>query len=345
MALGILAAAATQQATGQIGTFDIIGTPPETTRPAAATQEQQGATTTRQPVDPPGQAAATPVDPTGGAQPNAQPPTADPASSKVAGNAAKRGSGANCNRAQFRVVLDVGHTAEESGAMSARGVPEYDFNLRLAKRIEKNLLDAGFRRTVLLVTGGPTRRGLVKRVVRANRSSANLFLSIHHDSVPDALLESWEYEGKPKHFSDQFKGHSIFISRDNSDYRGSLLFGRLLGNALKERGLQYTPHYIEKIMGHRRRELVDAEAGVYRYDQLFVLTWTQMPAVLLEAGLIINREEEVSLASEERQAVTSAAVTDAVEEFCAARSPHKQDQIANRRRTTASPQADVAKHR
>jgi N-acetylmuramoyl-L-alanine amidase len=41
-------------------------------------------------------------------------------------------------------------------------------------------------------------------------------------------------------------------------------------------------------MGRYRRELVDAEVGVYRFDQLIVLRMTRMPAVLLEAGSIIT---------------------------------------------------------
>jgi N-acetylmuramoyl-L-alanine amidase. len=48
-------------------------------------------------------------------------------------------------------------------------------------------------------------------------------------------------------------------------------------------------------MGSRRRLLVDPEAGVYRYDQLIVLRQTHVPAVLLEAGSIINRNEELLL--------------------------------------------------
>ena len=44
-----------------------------------------------------------------------------------------------------------------------------------------------------------------------------------------------------------------------------------------------------------------------------------MPAVLLEAGSIINRQEELELASPERRALTSAAIVAAVEDFCAAR--------------------------
>jgi N-acetylmuramoyl-L-alanine amidase len=107
-----------------------------------------------------------------------------------------------------------------------------------------------------------------------------------------------------------------------------MMFARLLGLALKSRGLQYTPHYTEKIMGRRRRELLDAEAGAYRYDQLVVLKYPQMPAVLLEAGSIINRDEELLLGTPEHQAVIAAAALEAVEGFCRERRPLKSDRIA-----------------
>ncbi len=235
-----------------------------------------------------------------------------------------------CKRAAFRAVIDVGHTAQAPGATSARGFLEFSFNLNLAKRIEQKLLAAGFRRSVLLVTEGPSRKALAKRVMRANALGADLFLSIHHDSVPDRFLEKWEFEGQQHTFSDRFHGHSIFISNDNSDRAGSLLFARLLGNELGKRGLQYTPHYTERYMGHRQRLLVDAQAGVYRYDELIVLRDTDMPAVLLEAGSIINREEELRMGSVERQTLISAAVTDAVEAFCVARRPRTPINVASR---------------
>jgi N-acetylmuramoyl-L-alanine amidase len=227
-----------------------------------------------------------------------------------------------CERAAaFRVIIDVGHTAKSPGAISARGVPEFVFNLNLAKRIEEQLLAAGFPRSVLLITEGPARQGLVERVKRAKALAADLFLSIHHDSVPNRFLEKWEVEGEKRSFSDRFSGHSIFISQGSSDYAGSLLFARLLGGQLQERGLKYTPHYTDPIMGNRKRQLVDAHAGVYRYDQLIVLRTTAMPAVLLEAGSIINREEELRMASAEHQALTSAAVANAVTAFCKTHQP------------------------
>ena len=86
-----------------------------------------------------------------------------------------------CGRATFRVIIDVGHTAKVPGAISARGVPEFVFNLNLAERIEQQLLADGFRRSVLLITKGPARKGLVERVKRANALGADLFLSIHHE--------------------------------------------------------------------------------------------------------------------------------------------------------------------
>ena len=235
-----------------------------------------------------------------------------------------------CARAAFRVIIDVGHTEQAPGARSARGVPEFVFNLNLAKHIEQQLLAAGFRRSVLLITEGPSGKALVERVKRANALGADLFLSIHHDSVPDEFLEKWEFEGEQRSFSDRFNGHSIFISDDNSDRAGSLLFARLLGSQLRKRGLQYTPHYTDRIMGHRQRLLVDAQAGVYRYDQLIVLRDTGMPAVLLEAGSIINREEELRMGSVEHQALVSAAVVDAVKSFCTARRPRTPTNAASR---------------
>jgi N-acetylmuramoyl-L-alanine amidase len=254
-----------------------------------------------------------------------------------------------CKRAAFRLVIDVGHTADAPGARSARGISEFVFNLALAKRIEDHLDAAGFRRTVLLITDGPARKGLAERVRRANALGADLLLSIHHDSVPDRFLEKWEFEGEERSFSDRFRGHSIFVSHDNSDRAGSLLFARLLGNRLRDRGLQYTPHYTDRIMGNRQRLLVDAQAGVYRYDQLIVLRNTGMPAVLLEAGSIINRDEELLAGSVERQTLISAAVTDAVEAFCAARRPRAPTTAASGpsdvSRQTAAPAAAVAPSR
>ena len=254
----------------------------------------------------------------------------------------------SCNRASFRTVIDVGHTLESPGAMSARGVPEYEFNLKLAKAIEQKLNADGFSRTAMLITAGPSVKGLIARTRNANAAQGDLFLSVHHDSVPEQFKESWEFEGKQYQFSDRFTGHSLFVSLDNAERKASLLFGNLLGKQLKARGLQFTLHYTEAFMGSRRRDLVDPEAGVYRYDKLFVLRGAKMPALLLEAGMIVNREDELVLASPERQTLIAAAVSDAVEKFCDLRTAEKAKLLAEAKRAkkkTAKEQPKSAKEK
>jgi N-acetylmuramoyl-L-alanine amidase len=247
----------------------------------------------------------------------------------------------NCQPSAFRVVVDVGHTVDVPGALSARGMPEYAFNLQLARQIKETLVDAGFDKTVLLITAKPPPVGLFERAMVANRLPADLFISIHHDSVPDNLMRTWQYEGQDQQYNDDYPGYALFISNDNADRAGSLQFGNFLGKALQARGLQFTPHYTLALMGNRRRQLLDADAGVYRYDQLVVLRYTRMPALLLEAGSIVNRQEELELATPERRTLTSAAVAAAVEDFCAARAHPKIEHLVKRPSNprTATPRA------
>jgi len=225
-------------------------------------------------------------------------------------------SGASCNPSKFRIALDVGHTAASEGAISARNVAEFVFNLHLAQRIRDRLKADGFSETRLLVTEGKAKPSLFKRVAAANDLAANLFLSIHHDSVPDKMLEQWEFDGRTSHYSDRFSGYSVFVSRDNPDFSTSLRFADLLAREMKAEGLQYAKQYTLPIMGRNQHELLNKDTGVYRYDELVVLRKTRMPAVLLEAGSISNREEELAMGSPERQEMIASGVTEAVKEFC-----------------------------
>jgi N-acetylmuramoyl-L-alanine amidase len=225
-----------------------------------------------------------------------------------------------CEPAKFRIVLDVGHTAESEGAISARNVAEFVFNLRLAKRIEEKLKDEGFAETRLLVTEGKARPSLFRRVSVANNLHANLLLSIHHDSVPDKFLEKWEFEGKKSYFSDRFSGYSVFVSNKNPHYETSLLFANLVAKEMKAKGLQYAEQYSQPVMGHYQHPLLNKETGVYSYDKLIVLKSAVSPAVLLEAGSISNRDEELNMSSPERQDMITSSVAAAVKEFCDLRS-------------------------
>jgi N-acetylmuramoyl-L-alanine amidase len=248
-----------------------------------------------------------------GASVSSQPsPTASPAPAP---------SPSTCDRSKFRIILDVGHTAESYGAMSARNISEFDYNLKLGQRIDDKLKSEGFSETTLLVTTGKARPSLMKRVAVANKKGADLFVSIHHDSVPGLYVEKWEFNGKKSSFNDFFGGYSVFVSQRNPRYAASLKFAKLLGNQMAARELQFARQYDQWFMGKYRRELLDIDAGVYRYDDLIVLRMTQMPAVLLESGSIINRDEELVMASDDHKNKVSAAVASAAAEYCETRGP------------------------
>jgi len=230
-------------------------------------------------------------------------------------------SDSKCDRAKFRMIIDVGHTAESYGAMSARRVPEFEYNLKLARRIEERLKTDGFIEAAVMITEGKARPSLMSRVARANKKGADLFLSIHHDSVPDIYADRWEFEGKKSQFNDLFGGYSVFVSHHNPRYGESLRFARSLGNQMAEQGLIFARQYDLWFMGKYQHPLLDSDAGVYRYDELIVLKNTTMPAALLESGSIINRDEELVMASDEHRNKVASAVSSAVLDYCATRGP------------------------
>ncbi|SFJ15813.1 N-acetylmuramoyl-L-alanine amidase [Bradyrhizobium sp. Gha] len=221
-----------------------------------------------------------------------------------------------CDPRKFKIILDVGHTSDAQGATSARNDVEFGFNLHLARLIGERLTSAGFAATRVLVTEGNARASLLKRVGTANAAHADFFLSIHHDSVPDKMLEPWEFEGAKSYFSDRFSGHSLFVSERNPRFAASLVFARLLGRELKDKGLHYATQYALPLMGRYRHPLLDKDVGVYRYDGLVVLSQTRSAAVLLEAGSIINRDEEMAMNSPERQELIATAVVAAMRTYC-----------------------------
>ena len=98
---------------------------------------------------------------------------------------ASQAASESCARASFRVVVDVGHTVGVPGAMSARGIPEYAFNLQLAREIKQALVKAGFEQTVLLITATAPRLGLVENfcVARARPTGVRAAASVHRHDV------------------------------------------------------------------------------------------------------------------------------------------------------------------
>lgn len=192
--------------------------------------------------------------------------------------------------ADFTIALDIGHTPLRGGAISARGVFEYQFNRRLVAELFTQLQSMGFVRAFVINPQGDE-ISLIHRSAEANEQKADLFLAIHHDSVKDKYLKNWEVDGKTQKYCDDFHGYSIFISRKNPKPDASAEFADRLGRALLEAGFTPTLHHVAQ----ENRPILDRTKGIYAFDDLVVLKTAKMPALLLECGVIVNRTEEEKL--------------------------------------------------
>jgi len=195
-----------------------------------------------------------------------------------------------CPTVAVIVALDVGHSLAHPGAASARGVPEFTFNQALALVVSHSLEQQGLQVRMIGAEGDMT--GLHTRTRAA--AGADFFLSLHHDSVQPHYLEAWTSEGQPQRFSDRFSGFSLFMSRANPALATSLACASQIGMALRHAGFTPTPHHAEPIPGENR-PFADRINGVYYFDHLVVLKTAMQPALLLEAGIIVNRTDELIL--------------------------------------------------
>jgi N-acetylmuramoyl-L-alanine amidase len=201
------------------------------------------------------------------------------------------------------VAIDVGHSLDVPGATSARGRVEFEFNRDLAHAIERALKAEGVATLVIGADG--KENGLGARPAKAR--GAGFFLSVHHDSVQPHFLQSWVHEGKELRYSDRYAGFSVFVSRRNASLPGSLRCASGLGEELRRAGFRPSLYHADPVPGEMK-PFADRANGVHYYDNLAVLKGATSPAVLLEAGVIVNRHEELALGEGETHERMAAAV-------------------------------------
>ncbi|MFN3988458.1 MAG: N-acetylmuramoyl-L-alanine amidase [Rhodocyclaceae bacterium] len=200
------------------------------------------------------------------------------------------------------IAVDIGHTVDAPGAISARGRTELAFNRDLALHVRDALEKLGLRTALVNLDGRI--ESLAARPAAV--PDARFFLSIHHDSVSEWELRSWEYQGETHTYSDDWMGHSMFVSRRNPETELSLLCGSTIGARLQRQG--FTP--TEK--NARRREYADPIHAVHYFDNLVVLHQSRRAALLFEAGVIKHRGEELLLRDPARQARMADAIATGV---------------------------------
>lgn len=190
------------------------------------------------------------------------------------------------------VAIDIGHTLNAPGAISARGRTELEFNHDLAHDLVRAIEALGLR--AVLVNADGRIESLAARPESVPQ--ADFLISIHHDSTNEWELHDWEWEGQTQTYSDRWAGHSMFVSTRNPDLDTSVLCGRAIGARLQRAGFEPTDK------NARRRSYIDAEHAVHQFDNLIVLYRALQPALLFEAGVIKHRDEELLLRDPMRRA-------------------------------------------
>ncbi|HEU4383826.1 MAG TPA: N-acetylmuramoyl-L-alanine amidase [Anaeromyxobacteraceae bacterium] len=218
----------------------------------------------------------------------------------------------------FVAVVDPGHGGEHDGAFSPDGVPEKRIALEIARKVVALLKKQGGR--VILTRTGDVSVQLQDRSLIANGEQADLFISIHLNSMPTRAKRLGT------------RGiETFFLSADATDASASAVAARenadLLAGVPGGDGadpvkgilndLEYTASLDDSsrlayAIHERLVKAAGAEDRGVKQAPFYVLAGARMPSVLLELGFISHPEESRKLRSPAYQEILARAVADGV---------------------------------
>jgi len=240
----------------------------------------------------------------------------------AAGWSCNAGAATSGPRTCAPITLDIGHTPKAPGATSARGLKEHDFNLRFAAELKQALADrTGY--PVEMAYRGRQDLTVYRRAQIIKTMTSGILLSIHHDSAQPRYLESWTYHDRKQRYTDRFSGFSLFVSGQAPSFVESTALARAIGEQFVDAGFSPTLHHNEPLPGEAR-PLINPALGVYRFDELAVLRYAKVPAVLIELGVIVNRAEEEKLSDAGYRKRLQGAIVSAMRRFCDTQSARKE---------------------
>jgi N-acetylmuramoyl-L-alanine amidase len=189
------------------------------------------------------------------------------------------------------IVIDPGHGGADPGA-TASGVAEKDVTLDVARRL-RDLLVAQ-KLTASLTREGDTTLSLRDRVVLANSKRADLFVSIHVNSLPAVK----EKRGVETYFlGTTTDPHVQRLALDENRASGYTMadFRRLLEGVLADSRQGESRKFAEAVQGglvNSLRPVVPRlqDRGV-RSAPFAVLIATEMPGILAEVSTVSNEDE------------------------------------------------------
>lgn len=218
----------------------------------------------------------------------------------------------------FVAVVDPGHGGEQDGAYSPWGDREKDLALEISRRISVRLRKLGAR--VVLTRTGDIDVPLVNRATIANALRADLFLSVHLNSMPT-----------PEQRRVRHGIETYFLSADATDASAAAVAARenaarMAGEPLADEAdpvgfilqdLETAAALTEssRLAHHLHDRLVDrtgAQDNGVKQAPFYVLAGARMPAVLLEVGFLSHDAEARRLKDAAYQERIAEAVAEAV---------------------------------
>jgi N-acetylmuramoyl-L-alanine amidase len=227
------------------------------------------------------------------------------------------------NSKQMVVVIDPGHGGKDPGAVS-KGIQEKDvvlgIGLKLGKYITENFSDVKViytRNTDIFVP-------LIDRSRIANKSKADLFISLHANTCGTPSLRGTETFVLGLHRSNENldvakKENSVILMEDNyrQTYEGfdpnsseSYIMFELVQDTYLDQSLSFA----DDIQRQFKSRLESSNRGVKQAGFL-VLRESSMPSVLVETGFVSNQAEANYLKSDDGQQVIASSILDAFRRF------------------------------
>jgi N-acetylmuramoyl-L-alanine amidase len=211
-----------------------------------------------------------------------------------------------------RIVIDPGHGGHDPGAR-AHGLNEADIVLDVALRLERLLLaQPGFE--VVLTRRTNEFIALEERTALANREGADLFLSIHANSSPQASTRG--VETYVLNFATNAQAEAV-AARENAASAQSM---RLLPGLVKAITLNNKRTESRELAGMVQAALIKQmrsqnrsvkDLGV-KQAPFVVLIGAEMPSVLAELSFITNRADATLLKQASYRQRVAQALADAV---------------------------------
>ncbi|EJB18473.1 N-acetylmuramoyl-L-alanine amidase [Helicobacter pylori CPY3281] len=225
----------------------------------------------------------------------------------------------NKRKKHKKIVLDAGHGGKDCGAMSANLVCEKDIVLEVVKFLHKELKKRGY--SVLLTRDKDIYIDLVARTELANKKSADLFISVHANSIPKRSTSN--AHGIETYFlstarSERARKVAEQENKDNVNLMDYFSKSLLLNSLNTQRLIVSNKLAIDVQYGMLqsiRKNYPDVVDGGVREGPFWVLAGALMPSILIEIGYNSHAIESKRIQSKPYQKILAKGIADGIDSF------------------------------